>query len=68
MKTSTAGTTPRPSESRQTARRWSLPKLDIASVECLHVDNDRVRMKDAHPEKDKGDEGADDETPVDHGV
>lgn len=27
-----------------------------------------VQMGDAHPEKDEGDEGTDDEAPIDHGV
>lgn len=27
-----------------------------------------AEMGDAHPEKDEGDEGTDDEAPIDHGV
>lgn len=65
MKTATAGMTPRPRERRQTARRWSSPKLrqqnelrSVASTLSWNV----------HPKEDQRNECCNNEAKVNHGV
>jgi hypothetical protein len=62
-RTAAAGKKPSPSETRQTARRWLLPKLQMHQTSATTVQEDH-----SHPVEHKWDERADDKAPVDHGV
>jgi hypothetical protein len=62
-RTAMAGKNPSPSETRHTARRWLLPKLQRRQTTATTVQEDH-----SHPVEHKWDERAYDKAPVDHGV